>query len=1041
MPRVGAGARLWESRPRHAMSPSRPSGIATVMFTDLEASTEMTTRLGDDAAASLFAQHDRIVRDAIAAHAGREVRSTGDGFLVRFDSARGGVACALSIQRELAARDDGLRVRIGIGAGEVQEGEAELFGAAINLAARVMDRADGGQVLVTDAVRQLVGTMPGARFRDRGRVALKGFPERQHLHEVLPAAGLPTRRAPRRSSRRPVIAAAALTIVAIAVALALLTTGGAETVDVSPNSVAIVDPDDGRVVGQVPVGVRPGALAVGAGSVWVANLGDDSVTQIGARSRRVVGTVSPGIRIDGLAVGPSGVWVADNARSTARMIDPAFRSVARAVRVQGNSEPGAPRPVAVSAGAVWMASGTGLARIDPDDGHTIAKPLVGTEPNGIAVGAGGVWVSDGVDGTLTRIDPDTNEAVATIGVGPSASGVAAGAGGVWVPVPLEDRVKRIDPATNAIKDSVPVAGAPGAVAIGAGAVWVTSRRGGTVTRIDPGSARVSQTVRLGHSLQGIAVTEGAVWVAVQARPPEARAVSAGGAPDVLTVLRPEGQPLQSMDPASSGGDQVHGATCAMLLNYPDQPFPAGAQLRPEVAAAMPTVTDSGRTYTFRLRSDFRFSPPSNAPVTADAFGRAIERATNPRSLPWVAEGLLDIVGASAYNAGRATQIAGVTARGDTLTIRLTAPSATLPARMATLLTCAVPPTTPFSGPGTERIPMAGPYYIASYAPQRRLLLRRNPNYHGPRHARMREIDINLDVTTARALAAVESGRADYVSRVPVDRVAELDRRYGPESDAGRAGHQRYFSTPLASLHSFVMNSHRPLFAGTRMRRALNLALDRRALARVVLQGPLGGPGRPTDQFIPPGLPGFHDVAIYPLGGPDVEQARRLAGNRRRHAVLYTCIVPVCVEQGREIRRNLAAIGVDVEVKNFPWTEMVRRILRPGEPWDISYWGWGVWIADPSDFVAPVYADRVVSGSWPGDFSDKALGRRLRAAQRITDATARARAFAQLDAAFARAGAAAPFATGVTTDFFSDRIGCQVPQPLYGISLGSLCVRR
>ncbi len=586
------------------MSPTRPSGIATVMFTDLEGSTETTTRLGDDDAASLFAQHDRIVRDAIATHGGRQVRSTGDGFLVLFDSARSGVACALSIQRELAAREDGLRVRIGIGVGEVQEDESELFGAAINLAARVMDRAGGGQVLVTDAVRQLVGTMPGTRFRDRGRVALKGFPERQHLHEVQPAEGLPKPRPPRRSSRRPVIAAAALAIGVIGAAVALATTGGGESVDVVPNSVALLDPADGHVVAQVPVGIRPGNLAVGAGSVWVANLGDENVTQIGARSRRVAATVSPGISVDGLAVGPSGVWVADSTRSHAVVIDPVSRSPAETVRVSpsaseddvGGGLGTVPRPVAVTAEAVWIPGALGLARLDPDSRRTIATPPVGTEPNGIAVGAGGVWVSDGIDGTVTRIDPETNEVVQTINVGQSASGVAAGAGGVWVPVPLEDRVKRIDPATNAIKDTVRVPGGPGAVAIGAGAVWVTTRRAGTVTRIDPTSARVTDTVRLGHSLQGVAVTEGAVWVTVQESPPEVTPVPAGGAADVLTVLRPEGL-IGGTDPAALSGvgsAQIPYATCAMLLSYPDRPFPAGARLQPEVAAAMPTVTGGGR---------------------------------------------------------------------------------------------------------------------------------------------------------------------------------------------------------------------------------------------------------------------------------------------------------------------------------------------------------------------------------------------------------------------------------------------------------------
>ncbi len=1012
------------------------------MFTDLVGSTETTTRLGDDAAASLFAEHDGVVRDAIAAHGGREIRSTGDGFLALFDSARSGVACALAIQRGLAGREDGLRVRIGIGAGEVQENGGQPFGATINLAARVVDRADAGQVLVTDTVRQLVGAMPGARFRDRGRVTLKGFPERQHLHEVRPAEGLPRRRLSQRMSRRAVIAVAALAVALIALPVALFATGSADTVDVSPNSVAILDPDDGNVVGQVPVGVRPGELAVGAGSVWVANIGDDSVTQIGARSRRVAGSVSPGIRIDGLAAGRSGVWVADDARSTARVIDPDFRSVAHSVPIEGDS-PGERRPVAVTAAAVWIASGTGLARVDPETRRTIAKPLVGTEPNGIAVGAGGVWVSDGTDGTVTRIDPETNEVVQTINVGHSASGVAAGAGGVWVTVPLEDRVKRLDPDTNAIKDTVRVAGAPGAVAIGAGAVWVTTRRGGTVTRIDPGSARVTHTEHLGHSLQGVAVTDGAVWVAVQESPPDVTPVPAGGAADVLTVLRPEGL-VGGTDPATLkgvGSLHIEYATCALLLNYPDRPSPAGAQLQPEVAVAMPTVTDGGRTYTFRLRSDFRFSPPSNAPVTADAFRRAIERGLNPRIESWVPYILGDVVGAGAYRAGRSKRVAGVTARGDTLTIRLTAPSASLPARMAAPWSCAVPPTTPISGPGTERIPMAGPYYFASYVPERHLLLRRNPNYHGPRPAEMREIDIDLAAASTRAVPAVESGRADYTSSVPLDRVGTLERDYGPDSDVGRAGRQRYFSSPAPSLQAFAMNTRRPLFARTRMRRAVNFALDRPALARVLFADRVVGPGRPTDQFTPPGLPGFHDATIYPLGGPDLERARRLAGDRRRPAVLYTCKHPACVRQAAIARRNLAAIGIDVEVKTFPLFELFRRIIdRPGEPWDIAMMGWLMDSGDPSDWVKSLYTP-LAFDPWPGGFSGKSLGRRLRAALPIADPTARARAFADLDADFARAAAAAPFAVNLTTDFFSDRIGCQIHQPLYGISLGALCVRR
>lgn len=391
------------------------SGIATVMFTDVEASTETTTRLGDDAASALFTAHHGVVREQIAAFDGHHVESTGDGFLVLFDSARAGLGCALAIQRELAAREDGIRVRVGLSAGEVMRDDDQLFGAAINLAKRVMDRADGGQILLTDTVRQLSGTMPGARFRDRGRAALKGFPERRRLYEVSPTGVRPAPRAaaPRGRSRRPgVLAAVAVALVGSAGVLVAMRDD--PPVAVRPNSVAIVDPDEGRVVGQVPVGVNPGALAAGAGSVWVANNGDGTMTQIGARSHDVAGSVSPGIALTGIGVGPSGVWVADDQRALARVVDPTFRSVARSVRLTDTKFPVDARPLAVARDAVWIASSAGATRVDPRTGRTVARVPIGNGPSDVAIGAGGVWISDGEDGSLTRIDPETNEVAAII---------------------------------------------------------------------------------------------------------------------------------------------------------------------------------------------------------------------------------------------------------------------------------------------------------------------------------------------------------------------------------------------------------------------------------------------------------------------------------------------------------------------------------------------------------------------------------------------------------------------------------------------------
>src|SRR6202034_1414842 len=99
-------------------------------------------------------------------------------------------------------------------------------------------------------------------------------------------------------------------------------------------------------------------------------------------------------------------------------------------------------------------------------------------------------------------------------------------------------------------------------------------------------------------------------------------------------------------------DQLLVATCAQLVNYPDAPLPAGSQLTAEVAAALPTRSAGGRTYAFRIRPGFRFSPPSDRPVTAETFKDTIERTLSPRMHnPW-AQSLCDVVGAGGYMAGK-----------------------------------------------------------------------------------------------------------------------------------------------------------------------------------------------------------------------------------------------------------------------------------------------------------------------------------------------------------------------------------------------------
>ena len=162
-------------------------GPVTVLFTDVEASTELRTARGDQAAHALLRTHDQLVRDQVADHGGREVKALGDGFMVVFASARRAVTCAVAIQRALQERRFELadmKVRIGINTGEVvQEGD-DLYGQSVHAAARIAAKAAGGEILVSEVVKQLVGANPDIVFQDRGRFRLKGFPERFRLFEV-----------------------------------------------------------------------------------------------------------------------------------------------------------------------------------------------------------------------------------------------------------------------------------------------------------------------------------------------------------------------------------------------------------------------------------------------------------------------------------------------------------------------------------------------------------------------------------------------------------------------------------------------------------------------------------------------------------------------------------------------------------------------------------------------------------------------------------------------------------------------------------------
>jgi class 3 adenylate cyclase len=164
------------------------TAFRTILFTDLEGSTGLTQRLGDAKAMEILRLHDKIVRDAIAGSGGSEVKHTGDGVMASYRSVAGGIQSAVEMQRQLAAAADGngalQRVRVGVSAGEPVTERDDLFGAAVQLAARLCQKAEPGTILVSSGVHDLA-MGKGFSFGTVRRVRLKGFDEPQLTFEVL----------------------------------------------------------------------------------------------------------------------------------------------------------------------------------------------------------------------------------------------------------------------------------------------------------------------------------------------------------------------------------------------------------------------------------------------------------------------------------------------------------------------------------------------------------------------------------------------------------------------------------------------------------------------------------------------------------------------------------------------------------------------------------------------------------------------------------------------------------------------------------------
>jgi class 3 adenylate cyclase len=163
-----------------------PEAAVTLLFSDIEGSTRLNERLGDERWLDVLEEHNAIVRAALLAHHGREVKSAGDGFMLAFDAPGDGLACAVELQRAFARRNAGetscpLHVRMGVHTGPAIRRGHDFFGRNVVVAARIAAQAKGDQILVSDELHALAPDVP---VTAAGDLVLKGLEGTQRVHRV-----------------------------------------------------------------------------------------------------------------------------------------------------------------------------------------------------------------------------------------------------------------------------------------------------------------------------------------------------------------------------------------------------------------------------------------------------------------------------------------------------------------------------------------------------------------------------------------------------------------------------------------------------------------------------------------------------------------------------------------------------------------------------------------------------------------------------------------------------------------------------------------
>ncbi len=569
-----------------------PTGTVTFLFTDIEGSTRLLKQLGP-AYDGVLAEHQRLLRESFESHGGREVDTQGDSFFVAFGSAGDAVASAAAAQRALHGHQwpEGadVRVRMGLHTGEPRPAGERYVGFGVHRAARIGAVGHGGQVLLSNATRELVeDELPAStQVRDLGAFELKDLdrPERLFQLEIddLPHAFPPlkARKAaePRQVRRRTLLLALSGALL-IATALAafglwLGSSDGGSVATATGGQAVAVDAATGEIDRRIPAGRTPNAIAAGEGAIWLVDADARTLVRIDQASGELE-TFSTGATPTDVAVSTGSVWVANGQRlQTTQFVGPVATAVARldpATRAEranvalpyeeGDLSNLVDNHLAATEDALWAVTPDyAVVRIEASSG-AITATSTAVPAVAVAAGGAGVWVL-GLDGRVARLDERTARPTARVRIPVPVTSIAVGEDAAWVTSASDGTLWRIAGGTNPLLGTISLAPGAGDVAVGESAVWVTNPLAGTLSQVDPSTATVLSTIALDGTPLSVAVDGETVWVAAVEGPDDEVTQEVAGI---------EPLPSRVCEPVLAGSEE------ADVLIVSDLPLKGGIQI-------------------------------------------------------------------------------------------------------------------------------------------------------------------------------------------------------------------------------------------------------------------------------------------------------------------------------------------------------------------------------------------------------------------------------------------------------------------------------